>query len=383
MKILHVYKDFDPPVHGGMERHIALMCRFQRQWADVEALMCSRSWRTHVVERDGTRVTEVGEWGRFQSAPASPLFPLYMRLKKADVVVVHVPNPTAEIGYLLARPSGTLIVRYHSDVVRQATAMKVYAPVLLHFLNKASIIIPTSEQYVATSAILQAVRRPDRIRVVPLGILAEEFQHPEPTRVNALRAVYGGDFVLFSGRHRYYKGLEYLVRAARDIHAPVVIAGDGPERPRIELLARQIGANIVFPGSLTHDDLVAHLHACSVVAFPSVERSEAFGLSILEAHACGKPVVATKLGTGVEFANLDGHTGLNVTPRDSMALADAINRLLADAELRMRMGAFAQQRVETEFHAEQTARREFEIYQEAMTHTDEHERTRTGIDFDE
>ena len=382
MKILHVYKDFDPPVHGGMERHIALMCRFQRQWADVEALMCSRSWRTHVVERDGTRVTEVGEWGRFQSAPASPLFPLYMRLKKADVVVVHVPNPTAEIGYLLARPSGALVVRYHSDVVRQATAMRVYAPVLLHFLRKASVIIPTSEQYVATSAILQAVRRPDRIRVVPLGILAEEFQHPEPARVNRLRATYGGDFVLFSGRHRYYKGLEYLVRAARDIHAPVVIAGDGPERPAVELLARQIGANIVFPGSLTHDDLVAHLHACSVVAFPSVERSEAFGLSILEAHACGKPVVATKLGTGVEFANLDGHTGLNVPPRDSAALAEAINRLLADPELRTRMGAFAQHRVETEFHAEQTARREFEIYQEAWAGTDEHGRTRTGIDVD-
>ena len=72
MKILHVYKDFDPPVRGGMERHMALMCRFQRQWAEVEALTCSRCGQTRVVERDGTRVTEVAEWGRLQSALLPP-----------------------------------------------------------------------------------------------------------------------------------------------------------------------------------------------------------------------------------------------------------------------------------------------------------------------
>ena len=75
------------------------MCRFQRQWADVKALTCSRSLWTRHVERDDTKVIEVGEWGRFQSAPFSPLFPLYMRRIKADVVVVHVPNPTAELGF--------------------------------------------------------------------------------------------------------------------------------------------------------------------------------------------------------------------------------------------------------------------------------------------
>ena len=101
MKILHVYKDFDPPVHGGMERHIALMCKYQRQWADVEALTCSRSLKTQTVDRAGTRVTEVGEWGRFQSAPASPTFPWHLGKTDADIVIVHVPNPTAEIGWLL------------------------------------------------------------------------------------------------------------------------------------------------------------------------------------------------------------------------------------------------------------------------------------------
>lgn len=373
MKIAHVYKDFDPPIHGGMERHIALMCRFQRQWAGVEALVCSRSCRSRVVQRDGTRVTEAGEWGRLQSAPLAPLFPWYMRRLDVDIVVVHVPNPTAEIAWLLARPRGKLAVRYHSDVVRQAAAMKCYGPFLVKFLQKADMIIPTSEAYVATSATLQAVlerwtenQRRRRMRVVPLGIIPEEFQQPDPARVTDLQTAYGGAYVLFSGRHRYYKGLEYLVRAAKNIRAPVVIAGDGPERPRLQTMARATGANLAFPGALSQPDLVAHLHGCAVFAFPSVARSEAFGISVLEAHACGKPVVATRIGTGVEFANLDGQTGLNVPPRDPGALARAINTLLDDPDRRRRMGEFARRRVETEFTAERTAQREFALYQELI-----------------
>ncbi len=364
MKILHVYKDFDPPVHGGMERHMALMCRFQREWADVEALTCSRSGFTRRVIRDGTPVTEVGEWGRFQNAPVSPMFPYYLKRMRADVVVVHVPNPTAEVAYLLARPAGRLVVRYQSDVVRQAAAMRVYGPVQMHFLRNADIILPTSSQYLETSATLRGVR--SRCQVVPLGIVAEDFARPDAARVSEIRAAYGGAFAFFSGRHRYYKGLEYLVRATTDIAYPVVIAGDGPERARLSALASELGLRPLFIGALSHQELVNHLHACAVVAFPSVERSEAYGLSILEAHACGKPVVATKLGTGVEFANLDGVTGVNVPPRDSKALAAAINALIEDEPRARRLGEAGRARVAGELDARVIARREFEIYRDVV-----------------
>lgn len=364
MRILHVYKDFDPPVRGGIERHLALMCRYQHEWAEVWAMTCSRRAQTTWAERDGTRVLEVGEWGRLQSAPVSPGYPWHLRREaaRADVVVVHVPNPTAEVAWLAVRPRAKLLVRYHSDVVRQAAAMRVYGPVQMQFLRQAAMILPTSEAYLETSPALARVRA--RCRVVPLGIVTEEFGAPPAADLNAIRARYGGRFVLFSGRHRYYKGLDYLVDAAAQIHAPVVIAGDGPERG--QLVERAAGKGTLhFPGELSDADLVAHLHACEVFAFPSIERSEAFGISILEAQACGKPVVATRLGTGVEFANLDGETGLNVPPRDAGALAEAINRLLADDDLRTRLGAQAQARVHREFHARDIARREFELYREA------------------
>lgn len=364
MKVVHVYKDFDPPVHGGMERHLALMCHFQRQWCDVEALVCSRSFGTRRYAHEGIAITAVGEWGRFQSAPVSPLFPLHMKRLDADVVVVHSPNPTAELGWLVARPRGALVVRYQSDVIRQAAAMRVYRPFLVHFLRKAAMILPTSQQYVASSPVLERVA--DKCIIVPLGIIPEQYASPPSEAVAALRVQYGGPFVFFCGVHRYYKGLPWLIRAAAHIEAPVVIAGDGPEREANMSLAERLGVDIVFPGKLPHEELVAHLHACAVFAFPSSERSEAFGLSLLEAHACGKPAVATRLGTGVEYVNEDSKTGYNVPPRDAAALADAINRLLADEVMRADMGAYARERVRTTFNAALVARREFELYERAL-----------------
>jgi rhamnosyl/mannosyltransferase len=365
VNIIHVYKDFYPPVFGGMERHIGLMCRYQRQWAEVEALVCSRSCWTRRVVRDGTLVTEVGEWGRFQSAPVSPLFPYYLSRMKADVVVVHMPNPTAEVSWLLGRSRGKLVVRYHSDVVRQARAMRLYAPLQMTFLRRAVMILPTSQPYLESSATLRPHR--DRCHVVPLGILPESFASPDAGLLAAVRGRHGDGFVLFSGLHRYYKGLSVLVEAARAIKGRVVIAGEGPERAGLMARARALGVAVDFPGALSDAELVAYLHACAVFVFPSVERSEAFGISIMEAHACGKPVVATRLGTGVEYINQDGVTGLNVAPRDAGALAEAVNALLSDRARASAMGAVARERIVREFHAEKIARDEFAWYERALS----------------
>lgn len=311
--------------------------------------------------RDGTAVTEVAEFGRFQGAPVAPLYPYYLRAAQADVLIIHHPNPTAEVACLVARPRAKIVVRYHSDVVRQATAMRVYGPVLRRLLRKAEVIVPTSENYLNTSPHLAAFR--DKCEVIPLGIVFEEFNVPDAHLLAQCRERYGETFVLFSGRHRYYKGLSYLVDAAPNIDAPVVIAGEGPETASLIAQAERAGAQIYFPGALSHAELVAHLHASAVVAFPSVERSEAFGISILEAHASARPVVATRLGTGVEYANLDGETGINVAPRDAHALAEGINALLHDAARRRAMGARAQERVKLEFDARAVAEREFALYQ--------------------
>ena len=95
-------------------------------------------------------------------------------------------------------------------------------------------------------------------------------------------------------------------------------------------------------------------------------RSEAYGLVQLEAHICGKPVVSTRLGTGVEFVNMDERTGLIVPPADSSALARAINTLLTDSERRKKMGEFARKRARNEFNLQHMFDKVETVYEKAF-----------------
>jgi rhamnosyl/mannosyltransferase len=120
----------------------------------------------------------------------------------------------------------------------------------------------------------------------------------------------------------------------------------------------------VLLGRVNEADLKACYHACDVFALPSVERSEAFGIVQLEAMACGRPVVNTRLESAVPHVSLDGLTGLTVPPGDPAALAAALRALLDDPPRRATMGAAARRRVHEEFSAELMARRTLEVYRE-------------------
>lgn len=108
------------------------------------------------------------------------------------------------------------------------------------------------------------------------------------------------------------------------------------------------------------------LHAAALFALPSHLRSEAFGLCQIEAMACGLPIVATDLPTGVPEVNRDGESGLIVPPADTAALAAAIKRLLDDEPLRRRLGEGGRRRAEAHYRAETMAARVCEIYREVL-----------------
>ena len=352
MKIVHVYKDYYPPVIGGMERHISQLCNHFKQKYEVEALVCNRGPLTRIENIDGVRVIRVGQIGRIQSAPLPPTFPLWLRKARADIFHYHVPNPTCELSHLLARPPGKIVVTYQSDIVRQKFLLRFYRPFLKRFLARAQIIMATSPNYIETSPVLREFR--SKCEVVPLGIdtgLFESVGARIRLETEKLRNIFGPEFILFVGKLRYYKGLQFLIEAMPKIDAPLVVVGTGSMEGDLRAMAANygVGDRVHFVGEVSEDDLVAFYHACSLLALPSVYRSEAYGLVQLEAHACAKPVVSTRLGTGVEFINIDGKTGLIVPPADSAALARAINELLADADRRKRMGEFAQKRAQNEF----------------------------------
>jgi rhamnosyl/mannosyltransferase len=358
MKILHVYKDYFPPVVGGIEKHIAQLCNHFKHTHEVEALVCNDGPLTRVEEINGVRVTKVGQLGRIQSAPIAPSFPLWLRRIKADIYHYHMPNPTCEFSHLIARPPGALVATYHSDIIRQELLLKLYGPSLRRFLERTDVIMPTSSVYAGQSPLLKDFL--DKCEAVPLGVDTKHFAEAGArlsgnsagaSLIEKFKDIFGSEFILFVGKLRYYKGLQFLIEAMPEIDVPLVIVGTGPMEDDLKALAANynVSHKIRFMGEAIDDDLVAFYHSCSLLVLPSVFRSEAYGLVQLEAHACGKPVVSTRLGTGVEFVNMDGKTGLVVPPADPTALATAINSLLGDPERRRKMGEFARLRAQNEF----------------------------------
>ncbi len=174
--------------------------------------------------------------------------------------------------------------------------------------------------------------------------------------------------VLFVGILSYYNGVEYLIEAMQSVNAKLLIDGDGKSREKLENMTVSLGLEerVKFLGKVSNELLKYCYQICDVFVLPSVEPTEAFGLVQLEAMAYGKPVINTLLPTGVPFVSIDGKTGLTVEPRNSKALADAINKLLSDDELRKKFGIQARNRVVENFTVDKMNEKILKVYQELM-----------------
>ena len=367
LSVLQVYKDYDPPVHGGIEGHLSLLCRSLRPFCDVRVLVsASGSLRTRRELVDGIPVMRAGEIVRIASAPICPTWPIHFRRLRADLYHFHFPNPTGDVAYWLSGARGRIVVTYHSDIVRQSTILPLYRPFLWRLLRKADVILATSPQYIESSEYLRPYR--DKCRVVPLGVDLRRFA-PDPAveaRAAEWRAEWGGPMVLFVGRLRYYKGLDVLLRAAPMIGARIALVGDGPFEKMLRIQHREMDLEdrVTFLGDQSDFELRALYRAARVFVLPSTLRSEALGLAMIEAMASGLPCVSTELGTGTSYVNLDGVTGRVVPPGDPVALAAAINALLEDDALAARQGAAAERRAHEEFSHAVMARRVLRVYEQ-------------------
>lgn len=355
-RILHVYKDYYPPVLGGIENTINLMAHGTKDQFDVTVLVCSGG-RTRVDELlDGIRVVRVPELGRFASAPFSPAFPGELRrlARNADLLHFHHPNPTGDIACLLARPAAPIVMTYHSDVVRQKKAMLIYGPIQERMMRRCKVIMPTSPNYMQSSPWLQ--RHAEKCVVLPLGIDLSRFQNTDQVTARAaeIRARYASPITIVVARLRYYKGLEFLLRAMPSVPGTLLIIGTGPEQPRLAQIISGLNltSRVHLLGDLPDAEVVHHLYAADAFCMPSHLRSEAFGLSQIEAMACGLPVVSTNIASGVPFVNQHELTGFSVRPESPAALSEALNRLYSDYTLRTEMAHAACQRAHTLFTAQ-------------------------------
>lgn len=383
-RVLHIGKFF-PPFFGGIENFLADLMPVQNQQPDhrVAALVhdhrsqFGRFFAAVQAENDCTQIVYRAPcYGRLLYAPVSPQFPFWLRQTirqfQPDILHIHLPNTSAFwlLGFL--KLNIPWVIHWHADVVSQSHTLLTWAytgyrPLEYRLLARAQAIIVTSPPYLTSSTALQPWLA--KCHVVPLGLastrlplpaMAQQLwaeQHWLPQKVR----------ILCVGRLTYYKGHEILLQAMAQVtDAQLLIVGQGELQSRLkkQIDKQQINHVVKLLGHCTPTKLTALLASCDCFCLPSLERTEAFGVALLEAMRYAKPVIASAIpGSGVTWVVQDHQTGLLVPPRDSNALAAALQYLIDQPTQRQRMGKVGYQRFLQTFDITPVAKSIAQVYQ--------------------
>jgi glycosyltransferase involved in cell wall biosynthesis len=370
MRILHVGKYY-PPVPGGMERFLGDLAHAQRAAGHEVFVLVHAHKRSRGVD-DPPWVRRVPVWMRLIFAPISPAFPLWLRRAirelKPDVIHLHMPNVSAF--WALSLPCALRVpwvVHWQSDIEQSKLGLRLAYPFYRAFeyavLERAEAIIATSNQYLDASHPLEPWKQ--KCQVVPLGV--------DTGRLPRMRGVHSDDLwtgrglrVLAVGRLTYYKGFETLIRAVLgDDGKQLVIVGEGEERLRLErmLTHEATPGSIRLMGEVDEHTLHRLMASCDVFCLPSRERTEAFGIVLVEAMRYSKPLVVSNLrGSGVTWVGRDGHNAVLFPPGDSAALHAALDNLAASHSRRLTMGHLGYQRYLRDFDIRDVSRQIDGVY---------------------
>lgn len=259
-----------------------------------------------------------------------------------DVVHVHEPLTPIVPWFVLRQARAPIVGTFHVHRERGHRLYEAGRPFLRTLMRRVAYRIAVSESARRTVA----EHFPGSYHIVPNGIDVDGFAAPRP-RPPAFAP--GMRHVLYVGRLEPRKGLEFLIRAMPRVaeRAPatrLLIVGDGPDRGKLESLARAVRCDVRFDGRVGDDDLPAYFQACDVVCSPATG-GESFGIVLLEAMACRTPVVASRID-GYAGLRGDNDCAVLVAPEDSDALAAALADLLRDEERRHAIGGRAYARAQ-------------------------------------
>ncbi len=205
----------------------------------------------------------------------------------------------------------------------------------------------------------------NKITAIPSGVDTVSFKPDSNGKDIRKKYSLPEDYSLFVGRLESRKGIDYLIRSMKDTDIASVIVGDGPDRVRLEMLAKKnrVSSKIRFTGSVPEEDL-RHLYSgANFFVLPSI--SEGLPLTVLEAMASGIPVVANNIN-GIPEVVQHGYNGLLVEPENIKSFRYSMKNLVRDALFCKIMGKNARKTVEENYSWEAVAKRLVEVYEKSI-----------------
>lgn len=310
-------------------------------------------------------------------------FSLPYRLFKYDTLYLHYPFFGVDALILLVKlfkPKKKLVIHYHMDTPALPGIRKIlcYPSILIRkaLLKKADIIIAASRDYANNSKLSYINKHaPHKIKVIPFGIETDIFKPKSKKAKNILQEKAntivdfvnekfikrGKNTLLFVGgldQAHYFKGLNILLKAMKQTESSVAlkIVGEGNLQSQYEQEVVELGLEkkVTFLGRLSEDDLIYEYQTADLLILPSINSHEAFGLVIIEAMACGLPVIASDL-PGVRTVFKNGKEGLLCQPNNINDLAQKIDEVLLDEDKRKEMSLNARILAEESYSWEKIA----------------------------
>jgi len=380
MKVLHIGKYY-PPFSGGIENFMALLLPELKAQSncDVRAIVHQhipfKTYQRKTVQN--IEIIRVPSYGRLLFAPISPTFPYYLNKEikqfKPDILHIHMPNTS--VFWLLLSPLARKIpwvIHWHSDVVSSDYASKLkyaypfYRPFEQAMLKQCQAIIATSPDYLASSQAL--AKWQDKSHVIPLGLKLEDLPQLNDPHVQKAEQFWqkGKTRLLSIGRLTYYKGQKYLIEAMQHIpDGQLIIVGIGEQEGALkeQIKSLNLEERVTLSGKLDYYSLHALLKSCDIFCLSSIERTEAFGLVLLEAMAYAKPIIISKVvGSGMNWVTQDKINALFAEKENSKELANQIKSLSNSAEKRQEYGTNGHKRLLKNYKIETISSKTMELY---------------------
>ncbi|MDD4908502.1 MAG: glycosyltransferase [Candidatus Omnitrophica bacterium] len=312
-------------------------------------------------------------WAKIQ-VPLLFLSELFYAVKivkqnKIDIVHSHWLIPSGIIGAICKKALGTphITTLHGSDINTMGNSGILRK--ICSFIIRNSDRVTANSSYTKSKIISIDDGARDKVEIIPMGVDADSFKPGDITLKYSIKEEYS---ILTVGRLVNWKGTQYLIMAMVEViksfpKAKLLVIGDGPERTSLEALAIRLGLkdNVLFLGVVKNADLPRYYISADIFCLPSVElagQTEALGVVLLEAMACGTPVIASRVGGTLDIIE-DGHNGLLVPQKSPHELSSAIIAILSNPEAARKFSTNGRATIEKKFSWEYVVDRFYKIYE--------------------